>query len=100
MSIERQVASVVGRVNGHELRLASLEGFGDAIKKLLRAIDGNGVGEKGLVRIMDELQRDITEVKEKLSSRAKKYDGIIAKIIWTLLSAAAGAIFFRLFVGK
>lgn len=97
-----ELDQVARKVNGHEIRLNSLEGLGKPVETLIRAINGSGVpnGEKGLIWLMGDVQDDIKWLKEKLSRREKNVAGIVKQIVWTLLSAAAGAIFLRLFVGK
>ena len=98
-----KLAETEARSKSNTHRLDALEGQIDAVNRLATAVEVMATEQKHQTETIKEIKTDVSALDGKVEAieqkPAKKWDGLVEKVIWALVAAAITFILSRIGVG-
>ena len=96
LNIEHRLTEVEGHTADHKRRIKDLEKRQDNLDKLALAVNGLAIKEENVEKTVNEIKTDVKTLTDK---PAKRWDGIVDKILFTIIGAIIGYVLIKLGIG-
>ena len=90
---ERRLTEVEARSASNTHRLEKLEDSNEVMRSLATSMEVMAERQTHIVETVDQLDAKVTALEEK---PAKRWDGLVDKVIWTIAAALVGFVLARL----
>ena len=87
---EKRLSDVENRAKSNTRRLDKLEESTEAINRIATSVEVMATKQEGMANTLDRLDGTIEDIKSK---PAKRWEGIVEKIILTIVGLLVGALF-------
>ena len=90
---ERRLTEVEARSSSNTHRLDKLEESNEVMRSLATSMEVMAERQTHIVETVDQLDAKVTALEEK---PAKRWDGLVDKVIWTVAAALVGFVLARM----
>ena len=98
-----KLAETEARSKSNTKRLDALDGQIDAVNRLATAVEVMATEQKHQTETIKEIKTDVSALDGKVEAieqkPAKRWDGLVEKVVWALVAAAITFILTRIGVG-
>ena len=88
IKIEHRLTEVESRSKDNERRIVDLEKRQDNLEELTTAVNGLAIKEETVEKTVGEIKKDVKTLTDK---PAKRWDGLVDKIVLSIAAAIVGA---------
>lgn len=93
VKIEHRLTEVESHISDHERRLDDMEKRQDNLEELTSTVKVLAVREENVENTVKEIKEDVKTLTDK---PAKRWDGLVEKIIYTIIAAIVGFLLARI----